>query len=323
MISPLFRHIFVIVAGALILIFFARFGANMIRTESGVESAMIIANLENSLTALSVSMETIKNFPEKPWSDNVELKIGKGMDCGRIFVKDQKKDSNKIIFSASRLKGNQLWLWIKPWSYPYPITNFFYMSNKQTKYYLIGSFGAELVNPNLEESIPPRFNVEYLPSNYETIVRVNAPHYDFVKIVSFGPEINIAGVRYAKINAQDCEEGKDDTECKGTVTFDNGRTAFFIGKAMLYGAIFAEDYDSYMCQFNRALSKMTMVTKLYKEKTEKLIVKNINCNKYTGMIDNLDAMQNANNADSFDYYKDNIIYMNKEISGDRDCITVF
>lgn len=317
-ISPIFKYIFVMLVGGIILFFFIKFGLNMTKTSEEVTSAKISNILDDSLTAFGVSQNSNTYLPEGGWPKDIKVII----DCGAITSDNFKYPvkSQKIIFSPKTLNGKTIDVWTKVWKWPYSVDNFYYMSNKKTKIYFVGDSG-DLLDESSPDRIPKRFNVEAIKNTNDNFAETQAKSYDLVKFVFFNMDPNIDEsnkIKTVKIVTDDFETGYAE--------FSDGN-GIFLGKEMLYGAIFSDNYEEYSCMYSRAMQRLKILTESYYEKTNVLYLKNPECN-YDPMKNNF--MENINlidsdsaNKDSYVEIKNNLEEVNKELYGDLNCKVVF
>lgn len=298
--TPVFKYIFMLATGALILLFFIKFAADMTTTKQSISKTETGQIIDNSLTALTASEDQTETIPQTQWPEDLELTIGKGATCGEFTTGTYNQETSNIIFSATTLKDKQIQAWTKSWKYPFKTENFFYLTNKKTKYYLVygqdqdtekfvKSIDSAALPTDTLEHIPKQFMVESITANQiEQRLSEAKGKYEFVKFIFFKtqPPKNFKG-KYTIIEYKECEEEKDDDECRGRITSGQGET-YFIGKEMMYGAILAEDLEAYKCQQTRAIKRLNMMISIYKEKA-KLLEQKTNCD-YASMRNTLEEM---------------------------------
>lgn len=291
---------------------------NMTESSEQVTSAKIINTIDDSLTAFGVNQNSNTYIPEGGWSSDIKVTI----NCGDISSNNFKYPvkSQKIIFSPKTLNGKTIDVWTKVWKWPYSIDNFYYMSNKRTKIYFVGDSG-DLLDEGSPDRIPKRFNVEAIKNANDNFAKTQSESYDLVKFVFFNMDPNVnenSKIKTVKIITDDYETGYAE--------FLDGN-GIFLGKEMLYGAIFSDNYKDYSCMYSRAMQRMKMLSELYNEKTTVLYLRNSECN-YDPVKNNL--MENINlidsesaNIDSYVEIKNNLEEINKELYGDLNCKVVF
>lgn len=298
--SEVFKYILVLAAGITLLIFFIKFGVGLrdvFKTSTSIE---IRETLNDYFNALSSSSNLVT---DQPLYIGTDVFINKP-SCGNIQTVVEMKgampaDYNHIIFSPSML-SKKMFVWAKEWNYPFKATNFFYLASPDTKIYFVGN--SKLVNELYNGTIDKRFNIEKKDSINTAFINDKAKKYKKIIVIFFNNQAplrtNLDNVRTRSIAAEDCsiEESTDEGDCRGYVNFGD-KQYFFAGKAMLYGAIFAEDSDNYECGFNMAIERLKIVSEIYDKK--KMILSRLkpNCGKYNFNVElqtsSLPAMHNS------------------------------
>src|SRR3989338_2675670 len=74
----------------------------------------------------------------------------------------------------------------------------------------------------------------------------------------------------------------------GGVEFEDGST-MYLGDAMLFGALFSDNLESYEFGLERALERMELITKIYSEKSKMMASRLAGCN-YDLFKGNLDSL---------------------------------
>ena len=194
-ISPVFKYIFMLVVGAIILIFFIKFA---VQTEKGgkeIIKAEVLHMLDSSLQAFSVSTYSSGTIPTPPWPQIVHMKFGTGPNCGKLTIEGQKYfvPIEKVIFSPSEIKTKQLRAWTLSWHFPFRTTNFFFLMNSRSKYYIMYDSANEVFVRSISSS-SSSFEMEHMPksfgvkaANSEAEPRSKLKTSDLVKVNYFTP----------------------------------------------------------------------------------------------------------------------------------------
>lgn len=262
----MFKYLFMLIAGAFILIFFVKFAMNYLGTAEQVEAYKLIRNFDNTLAIRSVSeksfapyelgLETILTFYE-----------------GEISSGKVSQDTNRIVYSPQTLKGDKIYIGTMEWLFPYKVDNFFYMTNDNFKYYFVYDNPLEdYVKNNLGRSIiVQNLGIDVITTNdlkadISTIERSTVA-YEKVRFVYFTQSGNsrpIEGKINSLTNAEFIiiiPETTEENE-QGKVNFGTEEIPY-LGRAMLFGAVFAEDSDSYVYNFDRANKRFVQVADVY------------------------------------------------------------
>ncbi|MFH1637059.1 MAG: hypothetical protein ABIB71_01390 [Candidatus Woesearchaeota archaeon] len=278
--SPLFKYIFMLVAGAFILIFFIGFAMSYMGGAGQVESAKSMMYFDNDL-ALKADAESLM---DKDY--DLKLKAVLTFSEGEIFSGRMSQKTSRIIYSPETLSGSVLYIGSMAWMLPYKVDNFFYVTNAQFKYYIIyDSKWEEYVRDDLGTNpIVENLGIEMIAEKdlaraVATIDRSTAD-YEGVRFIYFGDNAGRVEGRIGEIGdlvvarPESIVEGEE----YGTVGF-GGEELPYLGRAMLFGAFFAADEESYAFNFERAQERFAGVTDIYIGKAKGIGgLTTLNCN---------------------------------------------
>ena len=264
-----FKWIFALIAGFIIFLFIINFGYNHIYLSESKTSAILVNQFENQLESLSISEFLTK---EIDMGNVFEINF----DCNSISNKNVELNTEKIIFSDRTIKAKDFLLWTQLWKYPFGITNFYYLIDKNQKFYF---FDAPY---ELTSSIPPTFPIYSFPDKVpedSTIVFFKQP---------------------SPIQLQEYQDHNIKIVKNNKITFYPNKQTDYYGDEMLLGAIFTDNYNKYECLKNKAIKKLNIISYVYQKKAETL--SRIGCSDKYLMIMNLlndfnlqnpEAIQNA------------------------------
>lgn len=310
-----FKYIFVIIAGALILIFFVRFAFQYKTISEKLTAREIVFTIDDALDAFSVSTESNKDI-------DLNLETTLKFDCNTINYLDYTKKTNKIIFSPTTLKGKALQAWTLSWEFPFTITNFFYLTNKKTKFYLIYDQSSFSEVNNIYNNIPTRFNKVVTDKNFNiNSIKTTTRYLDKVNFIFFTQPDNADEIAQ-KLNNENIVQVKLN---ENRVIFYPNKESFYLGKEMLYGVIFSSNYDNYECTLKNSLEKLSLVSELYSKKAYLLWLKSnkqVCKNKYLEIKNTLQRFKNLNNPTIFYQYLTILNNQNQELSK-NDCPILF
>ena len=245
-IAVTFNWIFSIIVGVIILSFFIYFAVQHTDLFGKVTAKQVGWELDNVFSGFQTSLvETTLDFDKivklefkcsKPVSelDQEEQEVFINGKPGTIF-------RDKLIFSPKEeLGNNKFLLWTYEWKVPYKVSNFIFLTTPGIKY--------ELSGPEPDIELPEFFeDLEMSGAKREikfTEDSCNAHHGDEnLKIISYEYD-NINDEYYGWICTKDKKHG-------------------FYGRAMIYAAIFSDDFD---CVYNIMMEKLRVVSKVYDKK---------------------------------------------------------
>lgn len=314
-----FQWIFVTIVGAIILIFFVRFALQHKDTSDVISARQISSGLSDSLEAFGTSLKSDKNMA-------LGLDTEINFDCDSYTILDYTKKTDQIIFSHPVLKGNILYAWTQSWKFPFKITNFFYLANKNVRYLLI--YDQDTYNYVSSLNIPERFNVQTLPTTSISINREKQASATLDKVVfvffttpddGMVRDILNQVPRSAVLRID--KENNEVTFYTPTTSF----TSFYLEKPLLYGAIFTADYDAYECLLKRSLQKLSLISDIYSKKAYYLWLKtnDENCKyRYNEISKTLTEFQSLQTKNEFYSYFDKINEQNKNLNK-NDCPLIY
>lgn len=268
-----FNWIFVLIAGAVIFFFFINV-VNRQKDFSEIKiSSTIINNLESILAGAQVSTNTV-NIIEVP-------KVKIGVECDKFFIGNvPKQTKGNIIFSPNLLKGKEIITWTLEWSLPYRVTNFLYITDPEVRYIIVNN--SENLGRKIYDELPKEVNKELVTSpseakdknNYKVkFIFINNLNDDFLVNLEGMPDQDVRAINLKNIGSSDIIENtgaiefwkKDGSQW----TQETGET-FYLKKESLFGAIFAEDLETYNCLMRKAFKKLNLITKVYLERCDRL-----------------------------------------------------
>lgn len=275
-----FNWIFVLIAGAIILLLFVI----IVQRQSDVSEEKASIDIKTKFKTILVSAKQSTNTLFSLQMPKTEITY----DCNGYSV----KGTNPIVlgesFSPSVLKSvtRTLYLWSLDWSVPYKTANFQYIVSPDVRYIVddSGDNATELYNL-LPENITKEFvNLNQINieedledrNNYRVkfIFVDNEP--DGISLPGFLKNMKNEDVTAIKIDIGDCEAqpnsifdgcGNVSFYEKDDANFDKKGKYPYLKKESLLGAIFVDNNDTYECIMKRAMKKLEITTKVYYNRT--------------------------------------------------------
>ncbi len=285
-----FNWIFVLIAGAAILIFFTSIlikQKNITQSSTNIE---MLKQMENIIAGASVSTDTIVPL-EIP---NFEIKIS----CNKVSIGSSSiQYQNLILFAPTLIKGNKIVTQTLAFKEPYKSTNLVFITSTQAKYILVG---GDALFKEINKTLPAELDMEtfalYDPSKIK-----NSNNYK-VKLIFFNvnfpssvPDLPDSDVTALRVTG-DIEKGTIDFYKKDGKSFTLSENSAYIGKSSLIAAIYAENSEIYRCNMNNVFSKNSLVTQVYKGKMGELMTKSVRpeCKQvYAGSLPFLNKIEAA------------------------------
>ncbi|MCD4666809.1 hypothetical protein K8R47_03295 [archaeon] len=139
-----FNWIFIMIAGAIIIIFFASFAVKYKDLQQEKTEIIFLNNLDNTLTKLQAS----------PFSTTAEIEIPMEttINCNSLSINNQ-VFIDYILFGPEKIKGDVI-VWYYPFEFPYKITNFYFIIPKNQDYEIEYNSETENIVNNILEQTP-------------------------------------------------------------------------------------------------------------------------------------------------------------------------
>jgi hypothetical protein len=273
-----FNWIFIMIAGALIFLFFFSIIRWAMKSSDDSASVTTANYLDSILTSAAVTKDTVTAV-DAPFNQ-LDFKCANGF---KIDNGQWKQINNKIIFAPNRLVNGKLVTWSMSWDAPFRITNFLFVTSPQERYIFIGGWGDEVFK-YLNQSVPKEIKAEFNPITTDD---KNNFKVRFV-YVNTEPDRDHA-IKFSKMGAADVTALKiTDTSISGEASFDLsfykkslpgatiaswqkiGDTATANDDASLWGAIFTDDPTDYTCNMGKANERYNLVASIYEKRSELL-----------------------------------------------------
>ena len=231
--ADIFTWILASIAGVFILVFFYRFATQHISVSETLTERQLVEHFIDELDAFGTSESSTKTLS---FRDNVQLRF----QCGSIGVGSYTKDLYRSVFAPPEVDGSTLSLWTEVWNFPFPITNFFYVTTKKTRTILVYDdksvqFIQRFIAPkgmNIQSVHIKQLNLQELHKQTQGLENLHliyfAPVRDVDTIVS-----TFRGVIPSVV-----EVNLDEHTVRSLASGDEH---VYFGDAMLYGVFFATE----------------------------------------------------------------------------------
>lgn len=336
-----FNWMFVLIAGAVILVFFSTIVVRQKEQSEIKTSGIVLTDLEAILTGAKVSTKAATSIDIPP----LEIKFS----CDSYSIGAVKKQIKTMtLFTPNRIKGRKLITWALDWNVPFTVTNFLYATSPEVRYIFVQKQQEDDTADIIYDMIPtetdplkPKINKEKaINPNANTIQDKN--NYK-VKFVYFKGNPSAAVLNKIKdmddedVRAVKIEPG--DTDDTGTIKFyekngdawSGGESSPYLTYTSLIGAIFAEDKETYDCVMGKEFEKYKIMVDIYKHKSDKLndndMYGNSECgNLHTDVAGILDSLSTIlSGTIDVSSIKSNIVSLelkNKDLQS-KSCVMVY
>lgn len=273
-----FNWIFVLVIGAVILIFFLSIVYKQKSSSEVKVSQKLLLEFESILGGSKVSTKTSHLL------DISRVEIGFScLDCNCLFsIGPVTKDfRDKFIFAPDLVKGNDMVVWSYDFNVPFRVTNLLYITSPSVKYIIFheGNTSASYdMAMELNESLPSTLDIELAPiSSASDLLNKNYYKARFIYTGTDPGQIHDSFFT-SDVSAIRIDSGSGDIGSSGKVTYyDYNSSSFtksgevpYFGKAGLFAALFSEDQEIYMCNMESVVERLNHVSEVYRIRTSSL-----------------------------------------------------
>ncbi len=278
-----FNWIFILIIGAMILVFFGTLIYKQKNISETKTTHEILSKLDVILSETSSTTKTLKKI------DMPDVDITFNYADGTYLLGGQRQElKGRFLFAPSTFSGDYIVAWTRSWNLGFDIVTFVYLTSPTVRYYLVAEeseFAVE-VNSTIERKSDDKSEESLIRMDLITpsqVASLQDKGYSKVRLIFFNQEpkvpSNFVNKGKTQISALKVVEDESDPNY-GTVTFYRKTSDGFvtepdakfnyIGKEMLYGAIFVDDKIGYSYLFNKAMDKLEILAKIYEKKARAL-----------------------------------------------------
>lgn len=295
-----FNWIFVLIVGGIIMLFFTTIVLKQKASSEQKISATVITDLEAIFTGASISKGTT-HLLDVP-------KVDIEFDCNRFYLGQVNRGLGKqIVFAPSRVAGTKLLTWTLEWNAPFKVTNFLYITSPEVRYILIHD-GSEpelvdLINTTLPKEMELEVyefqgDMESLTSyitdqnNYKVRIIFLGRFNEFGKVEEAIEDSeyfpgSLSGMDSGDLTALFIDTSSSSDSIKSLYFYNSAGSRFVLTDSTysldytsfgtsedalpsLFGAVFADDVDSYNCIMRKAFERLELISEVFLDKAEKL-----------------------------------------------------
>ena len=282
-----FNWVYVLVAGAVILLFF--FGL-VFKQKAISEQNLgndLVRIMDSIFTGAGVSEKT-KNFIDMSGLVDYILYFDCADGIGEYGLKETSARAENAVdplFAPREIKGTQLIVWSLPYKLPYKVIDFLFVTSSNTKYFLVGGNTA-VFNVNIFMNSTEGFKRDYITN--EQYKSIDPGNFFQIRIVDLSGTIIGKGKEVPE-KLQVMEDNKvtavvftgssqvDYYQKEGNKWLKlNGNNPVQIVSlggerdAAKYGAIFAADDKVYKCNMQKAFKRLKYINEVYSGKAEEM-----------------------------------------------------
>ncbi len=261
--TDIFKWIFGTITGAILLLFFLRFGFQHLDTTEQLGDQRQIHFLNDFLDSLGSTEVSHRDL-------SLQESTALSFSCDVFGSQTYGRNFNKLVFAPRSVKGDSVHVWTQRWSFPFPIAPLFYLTNDRHRTVVVyDDFTQDLVD---ELDVPSEFPVQFVKKENFNVKELDAS----AKGLDSLTVVVVASMDASRLLSQftvpvtliavDPEQS--------TVSFLNtGQTSFYLGTPLLAGIFFAP--QEYPCLLDLSLHRLQNVATVYSHKANLLLQKTI------------------------------------------------
>lgn len=276
--------IFILIVGAIILLFFVFVSKSITKSAEVKTSQKILTNIDALLTGTSTTEKTASRL-EIPktditytcFVDEGACSPQYGCTSGFEYTKTGKAidTSSLVIFSPEKISGPSLITWTQDWQFPFKVMNVMFLSRPDIKYILVAEDEDALAN-EIQELFADNEFLEVMRIKKSDLLAAVIDQNDYwIRIVYF--DGIVPSSKLELIKAKHLDAIVIDQE-NSKVTFQDLKQATkwyniplpYVDAISLVGAIVSESPEHYVCNMNKALIRYQKVYDLIKKRSEKI-----------------------------------------------------
>ncbi len=274
-----FNWIFVLVAGAAILLFFATVVIKQKSISEASTKTTVLKSVDAIITGASVTIDTTK-IENIPYS---EIDV----ECNRVSIGGiSRQYQNLILFSPGSIRGSKFVWQTNAFGVPYRTTNLLFITSTEVRYIIIGD---NSLAKDINKSMPSSLNKEL----YVTMPEIKNSNDYAVRFIVFGgipafpaslQKMPDSDVTMLKVSG-DSNKGALDFYQKNSNSWVLKGTSPYIGKPSLMAAAYSDAIITYRCNMQNVFLRLKLVTKVYSEKINELLksassIKQTSCSQF-------------------------------------------
>ena len=283
-----FNWIFVLIAGAAILVFFI-FLISSQKDKSESNMALTIkTNIKSVFSGASLSQDRQLDIdlPQVnlkficDYSSCSDFSISNSPTClsqyeiGSTGINEQ--TGSQVIFAPSEVSGKKIFTWTLPWNVPFFVTNFLFVAGPNNHFLFIDSSEQEILN--LFNKFPDKMNKELLPlDNLDSYSFGHLPH---IKLIFMNYDMESIELPSQLISSTDSDKISainilPQSRLIDFYYLEEGNFYLedsipYLSDVEVYAAIFSSKVDFYKCNMQKAMNRYHIISEIIKQRSDYL-----------------------------------------------------
>lgn len=280
-----FNWIYVLIAGAVILLFFVGIVVKQKAVSEERLATDVVQILDSIFTSAAVADKTKIYIDTQGLADyNLFFDCLDGVsEFGVKGLGLSEQDSTTPVFVPREVQAQGLILWSLPYNFPFKVIDFLFIIPNNQKFFLLGSdpvFSEEFLNATADENERLRIEVSSVDDLSEIkgglnldlrIIDLNGVYLHDGEIIPdplleskklTAVSFNALGVRY--FEEREGRWSLTDKETYPVISLAQERDA------AKYAAIFSGDGKNYWCNMQKAMRRLSYVSEVYNQKAQEI-----------------------------------------------------
>ncbi len=269
-----FHWIFIMIAGALILVFFFTL-AQKLRTVSEENRILDVSRELDHVFSAAISAKRVSQQVSLP-KGGISFECSQVCDCYFRLGSKTTSFKDSMIFAPNKLVSNTAQVWAFDWKLPYRITNFLFISEPSLQYVFVADPQqphSRALQQKLAQDIPQTIHATFVtphelpqqPLGQTRIVYLGIPP-PATPLLGLPDSFRTTQVSGLFINAEQRKLVFYTQRNQELISTE----ATYAGDAAVYAAIFTTDPQVYSCGMTRALAKAAHITEVYAARAQAL-----------------------------------------------------
>jgi len=277
MIEVQINWLFILIAGAVILLVAFSF-VTKLRASSKIQIAdSLVKDIEAIATGAQIAKGGAQTIPIP--KVNIQFGCSKECTCGFRVGPAEKSFKEKLFFAPDNLEDIEIIFLSLAWKVPFRIDNFLFATNKFVKYYVVhdkNDAQAQRMVDVFKKKLPKGMKIDYIAQS--DVSKLDSTAFDEVKFMYlYTPDLTVGQLdaalsKFAKVDYNVVHVGFNndvtffDKKNKKKAGLRNPVSAGYLGDTALFGALFADDSNMYVCNMQKALIRMGNIAKVYSQR---------------------------------------------------------
>jgi hypothetical protein len=268
-----FNWIFVLIVGAIILVFFFGFIQKQRSLSEQKISYTLLSDIESIATGAGVTKGTAQSV--KMPKRGIDFECTEECLCTFSSGEINKPFHDKIMFTPTEIYGTELIMWTKEWKFPFRVTNFVYATSPSVMYFLVyseSSTNSVKLMKTVDSLLPEK--VQRIKIKFDELPEAKNENYAEVRFIFldipdpeavFDPSFKETKLTALAVYPNTGQLIFYDQLVKNQLTFE-AKDSYYFGDASMFGAMFSGDVKLYECNMKTAFERMRYISRVYKER---------------------------------------------------------